>query len=63
MKSLVPKEYSIARNIIICLDALIAILIIFLSRNLIQDSFGKASLSFGFVMISVVTLLKFLDKF
>lgn len=62
---LVPRSYRAAKSILIYLDALIAIIIIVTllsSEALFASSFGKAALSFGFVMMGIVTVLKVLDK-
>ena len=55
----VPKT---ARNVIISLDILIALLIIFTASKLSQTAFGRASLIFGFVMIFVITTLRVFQK-
>ena len=56
------KSYNWTTRIIFFLDIFIAILILFLSKNLIRTEFGRASLVFGFIMLVVVTLLGILRK-
>lgn len=58
----VPSKYSLAKNIIILLDVIIALLIIIGSRYLIKTPLGKAGLAFGFIMICIVTVLKLSEK-
>jgi len=58
----VPKKYRILRNIITSLDILLALLIIIFSQKLIGDSFGIAALTFGFIMLTIVTFLLVLQK-
>ncbi len=57
------KNYDWTVRLIFILDFLIALLILFLSNNLIETEFGRASLVFGFIMLVIVTLLGILRKF
>lgn len=55
---LVPKQYSLARNIIASLDIFLALLIIFLAPKIAQLEMGKLSLTFGLIMLALTTILK-----
>jgi len=50
------------KNVLFFFNVLLAVMIIFFSRRLIESSFGVVALSFGFVMLAVTTLLKFVQK-
>ena len=52
----------ILKNVLFFFNVLLAVMIIFFSRRLIESSFGVVALSFGFVMLAVTTLLKFVQK-
>jgi len=52
----------VLKNVLFFFNVLLAVMIIFFSRRLIESSFGVVALSFGFVMLAVTTLLKFVQK-
>lgn len=57
------KPYALARNIIILLDIILALLIIFTSFSIEQTLFARASLTFGIVMLGIATALRALQKY
>lgn len=56
------RKYRLLKNVIFFLNVLIAVMIILGGRMLAQTDFGKAALSFGFVMIAISTLMKIVQK-
>lgn len=56
------KRLRLLKNAIFFLNVLVAILIIISSRFLVKTDFGRAALSFGFVMVAISTLLKIVQK-
>ena len=54
------SRFTLAEKILFFFDIGLAILIIFFSQKLIQSQFGKASLTFGIVMLGLITVLKVL---
>ena len=58
----VPKRYILTRNILTFLDIFIAILIIITARQLRETEFGLYTLIFGFVMLTITTILKVFQK-
>jgi hypothetical protein len=61
MKKVGEKLY-LAYDIIIALDIIISLLIILAAFSLSQTQLGKAALTFGIVMVGVVTTLAVLNK-
>lgn len=56
------KKYTLISRVVLFLDAILAGLIAVFSHRLISTEFGRASLIFGFIMLSFVTLLGILKK-
>jgi len=56
------KGYSLIGKFVFSLDFLLASLIFIFSHKLISTEFGRASLIFGFAMLSFVTLMGILRK-
>ncbi|MBX4196393.1 hypothetical protein KW805_02285 [Candidatus Pacearchaeota archaeon] len=56
------KRYSAVQFILAGLDISLALLIILGSEKLIATAFGKASLTFGLVMLGIVTVLRVLQR-
>jgi hypothetical protein len=54
----IPKKYSLARNILASLDIFLALLIIFLAPYIVELEMGKISLTFGLIMLAITTILK-----
>jgi hypothetical protein len=52
----------ILRNLMLILDVLIALLIVITAFNLSQTQFGKAALTFGIIMLGIVTILAILRR-
>ena len=65
MKKRTEKKSNLdnIRKAIIFLDVIIALLIILTAQSIFKTDFGKASLTFGFVMILLVTFLKMTNTF
>ena len=57
------SNYVKTRNILLTLDIILAILIISSAYFIIDTHLGLSSLIFGFVMLTIITILKILDKF
>ncbi|MEK6928595.1 MAG: hypothetical protein AABW65_01405 [Nanoarchaeota archaeon] len=57
------SNYVKTRNILLTLDIILAILIISSAYFIIDTPLGLSSLIFGFVMLTIITILKILDKF
>ncbi len=61
-----PKEEKskilLARNIILILNIILALLIISTSFKLSQTQLGKMALIFGFIMLAITTILFVLRK-
>jgi len=55
---IIPKRYSLARNVTATLDMLLAFLIIFMAPQIAQIDLGKISLTFGLLMLAITTVLK-----
>ena len=58
MKKGVPKKLLLIQNTIGFLDILLALLIIAGSFKIVNTNFGKASLSFGFLMLWITVFLR-----
>ncbi|MBX4212020.1 hypothetical protein KW787_01005 [Candidatus Pacearchaeota archaeon] len=56
------RRFSSIQLILVSLDVLLAALIIIGSEKLRYTEFGKASLTFGLVMLGIVTILRLLQK-
>ena len=56
------KKYSFVEQLMIISDALIALAIILFSQKLIETTFGKASASFGLIILSSVAILRIFKK-
>ena len=56
------EEYKKTSTVLAVLDILLAVLIIGTSTTVIKTSFGKASLLFGFIMITITTVLRVMRK-
>jgi hypothetical protein len=54
------KRYSIAEKTIFFLDVTISLMIIFLSRKLIDTGFGKASLTMALILLGTIASMKIL---
>jgi|GEM_PF-1955570 len=56
------KKYSIADKILLFGNIALAILLIFLSQELIQTTFGKSILTLALVILALITSLRVLKK-
>lgn len=56
------RRYLIIRNTLTTLDIILAILIIFSARFIVNFQFGRAALAFGYGMLTVTLILKLLQK-
>jgi len=56
------KSYSLFARFFFFFDLFLALSIFFFSHKLIQTEFGRASLIFSFVMLTIITLLGILNK-
>ncbi|MBI5804033.1 hypothetical protein HY450_02205 [Candidatus Pacearchaeota archaeon] len=56
------KNYQFAKNFIFFLNVFIALIIIASSWMLVKTEFGRNSLVFGFIMLSISTMLKIVQK-
>jgi len=54
------KKYTIAEKTIFFLDVSISLLTIFLLRNLLKTTFGKAALTMSLILLGTIASLKIL---
>ncbi|NCN98746.1 hypothetical protein COU62_00090 [Candidatus Pacearchaeota archaeon CG10_big_fil_rev_8_21_14_0_10_35_219] len=54
------KRYTTAEKILFFFDIILAIAIIITTRTLLETQFGKAVLTFGIIMLALITSLKIL---
>ncbi len=55
-------KYTTLEKLMVVADFLLAIAIILFSQKLIRTTFGKASASFGLVMLGMVAILRVVKK-
>ena len=56
------SDYPLTKTILIILDALLALIIIFTAKAIVSTQFGRVSLIFGFIMLSITTILRIMQK-
>jgi hypothetical protein len=56
------EPYSDARNVLLMLDGLIALFIVISAQKILNTQFGKIAVIYGFIMISIITMLRIMKK-
>jgi len=62
MKKEVGEEFNLIRGIIFFMDVFLALLIIITASTLIKTSFGVMTIIFGFFMLLLTAISRFMGK-